>query len=110
MKVYSSIEEFQNVERPTVTTGTFDGVHFGHRKIIDRLKKAAQNCDGETVVLTFSSHPRMVLFPDDQDLKLLNTIEEKKYLLEKAGVQHLIVHPFTKEFSRISSINYLILI
>ncbi len=106
MKVYSSIEEFQNVERPTVTTGTFDGVHFGHRKIIDRLKKAAQNCDGETVVLTFSSHPRMVLFPDDQDLKLLNTIEEKKYLLEKAGVQHLIVHPFTKEFSRISSINY----
>lgn len=106
MKVYSSIEEFKNVERPTVTTGTFDGVHFGHRKIIDRLKKVAQNCDGETVVLTFSSHPRMVLFPDDQDLKLLNTIEEKKHQLEKAGVQHLIVHPFTKEFSRISSVNF----
>ncbi|MBF90560.1 MAG: riboflavin biosynthesis protein RibF [Flavobacteriales bacterium] len=106
MKVYSSIEEFQNVERPIVTTGTFDGVHFGHRKIIDRLKQVAQNCDGETVLLTFSPHPRMVLFPDDQDLKLLNTIEEKKHLLEKAGVQHLIVHPFTKEFSRISSINF----
>ena len=106
MKVYSSIEEFQNVERPIVTTGTFDGVHFGHRKIIDRLKQLAQNCDGETVLLTFSPHPRMVLFPDDQDLKLLNTIEEKKHLLEKAGVQHLIVHPFTKEFSRISSINF----
>ena len=106
MKVYSSIEEFQNVERPIMTTGTFDGVHFGHRKIIDRLKQLAQNCDGETVLLTFSPHPRMVLFPDDQDLKLLNTIEEKKHLLEKAGVQHLIVHPFTKEFSRISSINF----
>ncbi len=106
MKVYSSIEEFQNVERPIVTTGTFDGVHFGHRKIIDRLKQLAQNCDGETVLLTFSPHPRMVLFPYDQDLKLLNTIEEKKHLLEKAGVQHLIVHPFTKEFSRISSINF----
>ena len=106
MKVYSSIEEFQNVERPIVTTGTFDGVHYGHRKIIDRLKQVAQNCDGETVLLTFSPHPRMVLFPDDQDLKLLNTIEEKKQLLEKAGVQHLIVHPFTKEFSRISSINF----
>ena len=106
MKVYSSIEEFQNVERPIVTTGTFDGVHFGHRKIIDRLKQLAQNCYGETVLLTFSPHPRMVLFPDDQDLKLLNTIEEKKHLLEKAGVQHLIVHPFTKEFSRISSINF----
>ena len=89
-----------------MTTGTFDGVHFGHRKIIDRLKQLAQNCYGETVLLTFSPHPRMVLFPDDQDLKLLNTIEEKKHLLEKAGVQHLIVHPFTKEFSRISSINF----
>ena len=106
MKVYTSIEEFQNVDRPIVTTGTFDGVHFGHRKIIDRLKQVAQNCDGDTVLLTFSPHPRMVLFPDDQDLKLLNTIEEKKQLLEKAGVQHLIVHSFTKEFSRISSINF----
>jgi len=106
VKIYSSIEEFQNVERPIVTTGTFDGVHFGHRKIIDRLKDLAQSCRGETVLLTFSPHPRMVLFPDDQDLKLLNTIEEKKQLLEKAGVQHLIVHPFTKNFSRISSINF----
>ena len=106
MKVYSSIEEFQNVDRPIVTTGTFDGVHFGHRKIIDRLKQVAQNCDGETVLLTFSPHPRMVLFPDDQDLKLLTTIEEKKLLLEKVGIQHLIIHPFTKEFSRISSINF----
>jgi len=94
------------VDRPIVTTGTFDGVHFGHRKIIDRLKQVAQNCDGETVLLTFSPHPRMVLFPDDQDLKLLTTIEEKKLLLEKVGIQHLIIHPFTKEFSRISSINF----
>lgn len=106
MKVYSSIEEFRNVKRPIVTTGTFDGVHFGHRKIIDRLKQVAKNCDGETVLLTFSPHPRMVLFPDDQYLKLLNTMQEKKQLLEKAGVQHLIVHPFTKQFSRISSINF----
>ena len=106
MKIYSSIEEFKNVERPIVTTGTFDGVHFGHRKIIDRLKDLAQSCNGETVLLTFSPHPRMVLFPDDQDLKLLNTIEEKKQLLEKAGIQHLIIHQFTKKFSRISSINF----
>ena len=106
MKVYSSIAEFQNVKRPIVTTGTFDGVHFGHRKIIDRLKDLAQNCSGETVLLTFYPHPRMVLFPDDQDLKLLNSIEEKKQLLEKAGVQHLIIHQFTNKFSRISSINF----
>jgi riboflavin kinase/FMN adenylyltransferase len=94
------------VKRPIVTTGTFDGVHFGHRKIIDRLKQVAQKNDGETVLLTFSLHPRMVLFPDDNDLKLLNTLEEKKALLAKAGIDHLIVHPFTKEFSRTSSINF----
>lgn len=106
MKIYSSIESFRNVKRPIVTTGTFDGVHFGHRKIIDRLKQVAQKNDGETVLLTFSPHPRMVLFPDDNDLKLLNTLEEKKALLAKAGIDHLIVHPFTKEFSRTSSINF----
>jgi riboflavin kinase / FMN adenylyltransferase len=106
VKIYSSIESFRNVKRPIVTTGTFDGVHFGHRKIIDRLKQVAQKNDGETVLLTFSLHPRMVLFPDDNDLKLLNTLEEKKALLAKAGIDHLIVHPFTKEFSRTSSINF----
>ena len=106
MKIYSSIEAFQNVERPIVTTGTFDGVHFGHRKIIDRLGEVAKKSDGETVLLTFSPHPRMVLFPDDHDLKLLNSLEEKKRYLEQAGIQHLIIHPFTKEFSRITSINF----
>lgn len=106
MKVYSSIEAFQNVKRPIVTTGTFDGVHFGHRKIIDRLNEVAQKCDGETVLITFSPHPRMVLFPDDHGLKLLSSLEEKTARLEKAGVQHLIIQPFTKEFSRISSVNF----
>lgn len=106
MKIYSSIEAFQNVKRPIVTTGTFDGVHFGHRKIIDRLKAVAEKCDGETVLMTFSPHPRMVLFPDDHGLKLLNSLDEKAERLEKAGIQHLIVQPFTKEFSRLSSINF----
>lgn len=106
MKIYSSIEAFQNVKKPIVTTGTFDGVHFGHRKIIDRLSEVARKCDGETVLLTFSPHPRMVLFPDDHGLKLLNSLDEKKRYLEEAGIQHLIVHPFTKEFSRITSINF----
>ena len=106
MKIYSSIEAFTDVDRPIVTTGTFDGVHFGHRKIIKRLRQLAHNSAGETVLLTFSPHPRMVLFPDDHGLSLLNTIEEKKVLLEEAGIQHLIIHPFTKEFSRLSSINF----
>ena len=106
MKIYSNINEFTGVDRPIITTGTFDGVHFGHRKIIDRLIKTADSNKGESVILTFSPHPRMVLFPDDHGLQLINTIEEKIELLEKAGVQHLIIHPFTLEFSRMTSIQF----
>ena len=106
MKIYSNINEFAGVDRPIITTGTFDGVHFGHRKIIDRLIKTADSNKGESVILTFSPHPRMVLFPDDHGLQLINTIEEKIELLEKAGVQHLIIHPFTQEFSRMTSIQF----
>lgn len=106
MKIYSNISEFTGVDRPIITTGTFDGVHFGHRKIIDRLTKIADFNEGESVILTFSPHPRMVLFPDDHGLQLINTIDEKIELLKKAGVQHLIIHPFTVEFSRMTSIQF----
>ena len=88
-----------------VTIGTFDGVHIGHQKIINRLKEIAAKQSGEVVVLTFYPHPRMVLFPDS-DIQLLNTIEEKQELLKKFGTQHLIIHPFTKEFSRFSATEF----
>lgn len=106
MKIYSNITEFTGVKRPIITTGTFDGVHFGHRKIIDRLTQIADLCDGESVILTFSPHPRMVLFPEDHGLQLINSIDEKIELLRESGVQHLIIHPFTLEFSRLSSIQF----
>ncbi len=106
MKVYHSISDFQNVSRPILTTGTFDGVHFGHKIIIDRLKEIAKNQNGETVLLTFSPHPRMVLFPDDHNLQLINTMDEKIKLLEKAGIDHLIIYPFTKAFSRTTSMQF----
>lgn len=106
MKVYHSISDFQNVSRPILTTGTFDGVHFGHKIIIDRLKEIAKNQNGETVLLTFSPHPRMVLFPDDHNLQLINTLDEKIKLLEQAGIEHLIIHPFTKAFSRTNSMQF----
>jgi len=106
LKVYHSISDFKNVSRPILTTGTFDGVHFGHKIIIDRLKEIAKNQNGESVLLTFSPHPRMVLFPDDHNLQLINTLDEKIKLLEKAGIDHLIIHPFTKAFSRISSMQF----
>jgi riboflavin kinase/FMN adenylyltransferase len=106
MKVYTNLDDFKGVKNPVVTTGTFDGVHLGHQKIIARLKDAAREENGETVLLTFSPHPRMVLFPDDNELKLLNTLPEKIELLEKYGVDHLIIYPFTKEFSRLTSIEF----
>lgn len=106
MKVYNHISEFVGAQNAVVTTGTFDGVHMGHQKIISRLKDLAREQSGETVLLTFYPHPRMVLFPDDNDLKLINTPEEKIELLEHYGVDHLIVHPFTKEFSRLTSVEF----
>ena len=106
MKIYNSIEDFQKVSFPVLTTGTFDGVHLGHLKIISRIRDIARNNNGESVLLTFSPHPRLVIFPDQNDLKLLNTIEEKIKLIEEAGIDNLIIHPFTSEFSRISSLEF----
>ncbi|TAL61423.1 MAG: bifunctional riboflavin kinase/FAD synthetase [Bacteroidetes bacterium] len=106
MKVYEGIEKFTGAKNAAVTIGTFDGVHLGHQKIIQQLKEAAASVNGESVIFTFYPHPRMVLHPDDDSLKLLSTEEEKKELLEKFGVEHLIIHPFTKEFSRITYMEY----
>ncbi|TND01823.1 MAG: riboflavin kinase/FMN adenylyltransferase [Bacteroidetes bacterium] len=102
MKVYNSIDEFVKTGCPVVTTGTFDGVHTGHLQIIRRLKETAQRCNGETVLLTFFPHPRMVLFPDRKQL-LLSSQDEKIELLRAAGIDHLVIHPFTREFSMLTS-------
>jgi len=107
LKVFHSIEEFQKVKGSVVTTGTFDGVHVGHRKLINRLNETAKKIGGESVLLTFHPHPRMVLFPDNHGLELITTMDEKIKLLEEAGVQNLIIHPFTKEFSRTTSLDFI---
>jgi riboflavin kinase/FMN adenylyltransferase len=107
VKVYRDISSFENKGNAVVTTGTFDGVHIGHKRIIARLKEVAQQINGESVIITFFPHPRLVLFPEDNDLKLINTLEEKIELLEKAGIDHLIIIPFTKEFSRLSSLEFI---
>ena len=103
MKIYYSLEDFSKLTNAVVTSGTFDGVHIGHQKIINRLKEIATNSKGETVVITFWPHPRLILKPEDDSLRLLNTFEEKAELLKKQGIQHLLRIPFTKEFSQISS-------
>ena len=106
VKVYSSIDEFHSIGNAVVTIGTFDGVHAGHQLIIQRLLKIAAETKGETVVLTFFPHPRMVLQPEDNDLKLITTMKEREELLRNFGIDHLIIQPFSKDFSRISATQF----
>ncbi len=103
MKIYHGLDDFILLPYAVVTSGTFDGVHVGHQQILNRLHEIANRNNGETVVITFWPHPRLVLRPEENDLKLLNTFEEKADLLKEHGVQHLIRIPFTKEFSQLSS-------
>lgn len=105
MKVYRGLKSFNKIHNAVVTIGTFDGVHIGHQTILKRLNEIATRINGESVLLTFFPHPRMVLQPNS-DLKLLNTIDEKIALLERANIDHLIIHPFTKEFSRTTSLEF----
>jgi len=107
MKIYNNIDEFKLIENAVVTIGTFDGVHTGHRKIIAKLQELAKEIGGETVILTFFPHPRMILNPEDQSLKLITTINEKAQLLEEMGVNHLIVTPFSRDFSNLSALEYI---
>ena len=102
MKIFNSINDFSCSKKTILTLGTFDGVHIGHRKILEKLTKNTENENTESLVLTFFPHPRMVL-KGQSDVKLLNTISEKIDLLEKIGVQNLVIHPFDEEFSKLSA-------
>jgi len=106
LKVYRNVSDFKPSAKTIVTVGTFDGVHVGHQIIIDRVNELARQSDAESVLLTFFPHPRLVLFPDDNELKLLSTLDERIARLEKSGIDHLIVHPFSVEFSRITALHY----
>ncbi|WP_340201634.1 bifunctional riboflavin kinase/FAD synthetase [Ascidiimonas sp. W6] len=99
MITFNNIANFNNPVRTIVTIGTFDGVHIGHRKIIQKLVAGASANDLKSTLLTFFPHPRMVL-QQDSDLKLITTLKEKQQILEKTGLDQLIVEPFTREFSR----------
>jgi riboflavin kinase/FMN adenylyltransferase len=107
MKIYHNIDEFVPLKNAVVTIGTFDGVHVGHRKIVSRVKELAAGTGGETVLLTFFPHPRMILHPEDESIKLINTIPEKAELLEELGVEHLIITPFSRDFSNQSAEEYI---
>ena len=106
MKIHTDLASFAGVHRPVLTTGTFDGVHRGHCTILQRLTGLARKGEGESVLFTFHPHPRMVLFPGEDELKLLNTQEEKVARLSEAGLDHLLVVPFSRQFSRMHAIEY----
>ena len=102
LKIFHSITDFSSTKKTIITLGTFDGVHIGHKKILDKVIQNAATEEYESLVLTFFPHPRMVL-QGDSDIKLLNTIDEKIELLEKIGLDNLVIHPFNETFSRLTA-------
>jgi len=102
MKVYKDIESFTAVKNAVVTTGTFDGLHNGHRVIISRVKQLAKESKGQSVIVTFYPHPQIVLHPEEKNINVLTSQEEKIMLFEQLEIDHLIFIPFTPEFSKLS--------
>ncbi|MCP9767634.1 bifunctional riboflavin kinase/FAD synthetase [Lacihabitans sp. LS3-19] len=107
MKIYNKLSDFKAKGNAIVTTGTFDGVHIGHQLIIKRLIEKAKEMGGESVLLTFWPHPRLIISPNENNLKLLTTIDEKTAILETLDIDHFIVLPFSREFSELSSEKYI---
>lgn len=107
MKTYNNLSAFKPLKNAVVTIGTFDGVHIGHQKIIKQLVAKAKEIDAESVILTFFPHPRMIIDPENQNLKMISTIAEKAEKIADLGVDHLIITPFTRDFSNLSAETYI---
>ena len=106
MRIFQGFEQLSSIPNPVLTIGTFDGVHLGHQKIIQQLNEEAEKIGGESVLFTFYPHPRMVLYPENHGLKLIQTQVEKIDKLRRIGLQNVIVHPFTREFSRLTAVEF----
>lgn len=105
MEIIHSLSNYKHSEKTIVTIGTFDGVHIGHQKIIEQVVKTAKKLNKKSVLLTFFPHPRMVL-QKDTSIELINTINERAELLSKTGLDYLIIHPFSKEFSSLTALDF----
>ena len=106
MQVHHNIDQITSFRNAVVTIGTFDGVHSGHRQILNQLKQEAVKINGETVIITFHPHPRKVVHAGQSPVFLINTIEEKISLLEQVGIDHLVIVPFTEAFSQLTAKEY----
>ncbi|MBM3403708.1 MAG: riboflavin biosynthesis protein RibF [Bacteroidetes bacterium] len=109
MRIFYGLDNVHEIQRAVVTTGSFDGVHIGHQAIINRLKKIAADINGESTLITFNPHPRKVLYPDTvgKDLLLINSQREKIEMLEKTGLDNLLIIEFTLAFSKTSSLDFI---
>ena len=107
MNIYHNISDFKKINNAIVTIGTFDGIHYGHQQIIRTVVEKAKMLQGESVILTFFPHPRMIIDPENSALKMINTIQEKAERLESLGVDHLIITPFTRDFSNLEADSYI---
>ncbi len=107
MIIYQGIDDIRPLRNAVVTSGTFDGVHRGHQTILGRLTEVAKASGGESVLITYWPHPRTVVSNDSQNLKLLTTLDEKSALIDQAGVEHLVIIPFTRSFSQLTSGEYI---
>jgi riboflavin kinase/FMN adenylyltransferase len=107
MRVFRDLEHLPVFKNAVVTIGTFDGVHLGHQKLIARINEVARLHDGESIIVTFHPHPRMIIFPEDTSLKLLNTTEEKVALLSHYKVDNVVVVPFSRDFSEQAAGEYI---
>lgn len=103
MKIFNNSNIKNQVVRPILTIGTFDGIHIGHQEILRRLIEEAREKNGESVLFTFHPHPREVIFPDNHGLKMISTQEEKMWFLDQLGIDSIILFPFTKEFSQLTA-------
>ena len=106
MRIFRDLNELAEFNNSVVTIGTFDGVHLGHQKILNKLKNEADEINGESLLFTFYPHPRMVVFPDSHNLKLIQTIDEKIASLRDFGLDNVIIYPFTKDFSRLTAFEF----
>ena len=106
MQIHKGIDHLPAFSNAVLTIGTYDGVHFGHQQIIKRINDIAHEINGESILLTFDPHPRLVLHPDDEKLKLISTIDEKEELLETFGLNHLVINEFSKEFANMDATEY----
>jgi riboflavin kinase/FMN adenylyltransferase len=106
MHIYHSLDELPEFHQLVLTQGTFDGVHMGHRKVLSDVVKTARNLGGESMLLTFYPHPRLVLYPDDNSLRMLNTVAEKAKLVEECGINHMLVLPFTSHTAKLSPLEF----